>query len=183
MIYFFIPVIILLIILIPLKVNIYIHNKSIKIKLYILNIIKINLINKEDITKLSKKTEEKVKSTNIYNKLKNKVKFDKSYLKKINFIKLIKKILSHLDIYINIYLRYGFERRDITATFYGFLEIILPIIKAKIRGFNYVLLPDFSKPTLDIEIKSTIKTNLFNVIIIIFILLQEMLLIRKHKED
>ena len=181
MIYFLLAVGFIL--LIPLKLNMYIHNKSIKVKLYILKFINITLIDKEDITKLEKKTEKKVKSTKIYNVLKNKIKFEKNYLKKINVFKLIKNIVSHFKIYIDLYLKFGFERRDITAVTYGFFEMFLPIVKTKIKEFNYVLLPNFSTPLIDFEIKCTIKTNLFKVIIIIFILLQEMLLIRKHKKE
>lgn len=172
------------ILFIPFKVETTVHNNSIKMDLLVFK-LKIKILKKRDLINFEEKTDKKIKKSRVYKVLKDKVNEQKYYLKKIDFFKISKKILKLLDVSIYTKIEFGFDRKDFTAILYGLLSSVFPILKEVlniyicIKDFNFYSYPHFNKNTFDFITIISIKSNLFNTIFIIFLVVKEILLIRK----
>lgn len=181
MLYIFILLPVLLILICPLTLFIYIHNNEITLNIRIFNLINLSIFKNKKIIDLDDEKSNK-------NKPNKKIKNFKGY-KKEYFYKVAKRIKKFLNISIDFSFSFGFERKDLTALAYGVLSGFFPTLKMYLEGkeyiekFNYNFYPDFNKTFIDIKVTSNIKTNMFKVILIIFILLQENLYIRKRYKN
>ncbi|KMT21372.1 DUF2953 domain-containing protein [Clostridium cylindrosporum] len=172
---------------IPFKLKVILHNNKIKVYLIILNFIKFKVFERNKLVSFEEDYVKKLKSHKFYKIVENDFRKEKSYFKNMKFLKLVKKIAKKLEISINICFKFGFERRDITAILYGFLCALLPVLKGFLcrvnSNFNleFKLYPNFNIASIDFKVISTFKTTLFKMILIIFIVFQEILLIKKNK--
>lgn len=170
MVYMFILLFIILILIIPLNLKIFLHNNTLNINITVLNSFNINLIKDKKILDFDNSSKSKKKS--------------KSH-DKISTYDIFKILTRFFNMSFDVYFKFGFERRDLTALLYGGLSSIFPILEAyfkknySINKFTYKLYPNFKNEIFNIKVISNIKTNMFNIILIIFILLKEKLYIRK----
>lgn len=178
MLYIFILLPILFILICPISLFIYIHNNEITLSIRIFNLINFSILKDKKIIDLDDEKAHKNKPNKITKKFKG--------YKKENFYNVAKKIKKFLKVSIVFSISFGFERKDLTALAYGTLSGVFPTLKMYLEGkeyvekLNYKFYPDFNKTFIDIKVTSNIKTNMFKVILIIFILLQENLYIRKR---
>lgn len=181
MLYIFIVLPVLFILICPLSLFIYIHNNEITLNIKVFNLINFSIFKNKKIIDLDN---EKVHK----NKTKKKTKKFKGYRKE-DFYNIAKKIKKFLKVSINFSFSFGFERKDLTALAYGVLSGVFPTLKIYlerkeyIEKLNYNFYPDFNKTFIDIKVTNNIKTNMFKVILIIFILLRENLYIRRRYKN
>lgn len=169
----FIIIILLCILFIPLNFNIFLQNNSLSIELVFLHFIKIKIINDKKIINLESNKEDNSKKS--YNRM--------------NYYKLFKNILKFLNLSIKVIFEFGFQRRDITALLYGGMLSVLPIIDNYLKknniinSFTYNLYPNFESEIFNMKVITYLKTNMFNIILIIFILLKENIYVRKKYKN
>ncbi|MEF9951836.1 MAG: DUF2953 domain-containing protein [Clostridium sp.] len=136
----------------------------------------------------------KTKKSYSENKKKRIKKFKKFIKNNIKYIirKSIPSLVKKLHLKLNskcIYSTcFGFERRDYTALCYGFLSALCPYISLryfnnKNNQFTYNIYPDFNRVIFDIKVNYVLSGRGFHLILIIFILLQEILIIRKNTRN
>ncbi|MEG0127593.1 MAG: DUF2953 domain-containing protein [Clostridium sp.] len=171
---------ILYLLLVKISLNFKYENLYITLSINIFP-FKITIINNKKLP-LKKESKEKPNFNskfNIYLRKNRKYIITKS-LKRIH-TKIHSKLLAKLSINIE----YGFERKDITALLYGGLLSMLPIIKIELFNFKrfnftYNVYPDFSRSYFNMKVNYVLNGRGFQLISIIFILLKEILIIRKN---
>lgn len=169
---------------IPLSIKTIVHNNKITIYIMIFK-MKFKILNRDSLIDFGEKSAKEVKYSKTYNIFKREIDESKNYLKKINFFGILKKVYTYLDLSLDFNIKFGFARRDITAQVFGLLFSIFPIIHTlihkfiKVSEFTYKFYPNFNTVCFDIKVISNIKTNLFKLILIIFILVKEILRVRR----
>lgn len=181
MIFMVIIAIIIFILVMKIEINFILQNKTIKINLIILKVIKFRLkvkANKSKVKKLNKTLldEKKINVKKIF-----EILFESLY--KIKY--LLSKTIYKIEINYNFY----FLSIDKTALLYGILntfiysiEMILINTFKEYRG-DYNLIPDFKNEYNTIDIKASISIRNIYIIIFVFkmlpILLKNKNLIKK----
>jgi len=161
MVIIFILLIIICFIPIPIKIKFIYEDKVAKLFIYKFNI---------NLKSFSKKTKSKSTSKNI--KKKRKIKFQniKVILKKINSSNFKPRLK------LKVKMDYGFSDAAITGLFYGFLNIMWPVVQElfniifKIKKFEYDFNPDFNNTKVKFQANSIIFISLVNVMYMVFII-------------